>query len=129
MEFILEVLLQFFGEILLQLLFECLAELGFRSLANTLEKPQHPLFSTVGFMLWGAIAGGISLSIFPHSPISNTHLRQANLLITPIIVGGIMMLIGRERDRRGQHLVRLDQFGYAFVFAFTMALVRFIWVR
>jgi hypothetical protein len=38
-----------------------------------------------------------------------------------------MMLLGWFRLKKGQELVRLDRFGYAFVFAFAMALVRFIW--
>jgi hypothetical protein len=128
-EFILEVLFEIFGEVLIQLLFECLAELGVRSLADTLEKPRHPLLSTIGFALWGALAGGLSLLIFPHSAIASAPLRRANLVVTPIIVGLAMMLIGRVRSKKGQDLVRLDRFGYAFVFAFAMALVRFVWAH
>ena len=37
-----------------------------------------------------------------------------------------MMLVGRLRDRRGSALVKLDRFGYAFIFAFAMAIVRFV---
>jgi hypothetical protein len=129
MEVIFEILFQLFGEILIQVLFECLAELGLHSLTDTLKKPRNPVLSTVGFVMWGAIAGGLSLLIFPHSPIASLQLRQANLLITPIIAGGVMMLIGRQRNGRGQTLVKLDRFGYAFVFAFTMAVVRFIWAQ
>ncbi len=36
-----------------------------------------------------------------------------------------MVLIGKLRTKRGQDLVLLDRFGYAFVFAFAMAVVRF----
>jgi len=39
-----------------------------------------------------------------------------------------MAMIGKIRGKRGQNLVRLDRFGYAFIFAFLMALVRFIGV-
>jgi hypothetical protein len=129
MEFIFEILLQFFGEILLQLLFELIAELGLRSLTAPFEKPKNAVLSAIGFALWGAIAGGISLLVFPNSPITSIEFRKVNLILTPLIVGGVMMLIGRERDKRGQILVRLDRFGYAFVFAFTMAVVRFIWTH
>jgi len=87
------------------------------------------VLSTVGFMIWGAIAGGLSLLIFPHSPIASLQLRQANLLITPIVAGAVMLLIGRQRNQRGQTLVKLDRFGYAFVFAFTMAVVRYVWAQ
>jgi len=126
MEFIFEIIFQILGEILLQLGFEALAELGVHSLANTAKRPKNPVLSTIGFLLWGAIAGGISLLIFPTSPISNLVFRKINVLVTPVAVGGVMMLIGRLRDKRGQDLVRLDRFGYAFVFALAMAIVRYI---
>ena len=38
-----------------------------------------------------------------------------------------MMLIGKFRDKRGRKLVKLDRFGYAFMFVFVMSLVRFTW--
>lgn len=128
MEFLFEIVFQFVGEILLQIGFEVLAELGQHRLSNRLRKPRDPILSTIGFILCGAIAGGISLLILPASPIRNPDLRMINLIVTPVIASAVMMLIGRLRDRKGQDLVRLDRFGYAFVFAFSMALVRFIWV-
>lgn len=127
MEFVFEIILQFLGELLLQAFFELLVELGFHSLADTFRRPRNSALSTVGFMLWGAMAGGISLWLFPTSPIDNPLFRKVNLILTPVALGFVMMLIGRIRLKKGQDLVRLDQFGYAFVFAFAMALVRFIW--
>ncbi len=127
MELIFEILFQFLGELFLQALFELLAELGFHGLADTLKRPRRPALSTLGFVLWGAIAGGVSLFIFPMSHIHDPMLRILNLVLTPVALGFLMMLIGNFRRRKGQDLVRLDQFGYAFVFAFAMALVRFIW--
>jgi hypothetical protein len=129
MEFIFEIVLQFLGEILLQFGFEFLAELGVHSLADTLKRPKNAMLSTIGFVLWGAMAGGISLLILPHSPISSPALRTCNVLVTPLAVGVAMMLVGRQRDKRGQTLVRLDRFGYAFAFAFAMAIVRYIWAK
>lgn len=127
MEIIFEILLQFLGEMLLQLFFEFLVEQGLRSLADPFEKPRNPMLSTIGIFLWGAIAGGISLLVLPTSLITNLGFRKLNLVITPLMAGAIMMLIGRARGKRGQNLVRIDRFGYAFVFAFAMAIVRFIW--
>ena len=127
MELIFEVILQFFGEILLQIFLELLVELGLHSLADTVRKPRHPALSTMGFILWGAIAGGLSLWVFPASAIRSPNFRMLNLFITPILIGGVMMLIGKIRDKKGQDLVKLDRFGYAFIFAFTMSLVRFMW--
>ena len=125
MEFLLEALFQFVGEILLQILFEAIAEFGFHSVKETLKRPKNPFVATAGFFLWGALAGGISLLIFPLSFIASTHLRLLNLLVTPIAAGGIMGLLGKLRQRRGQVLVGLDRFFYAFAFALAMALVRY----
>ena len=36
-----------------------------------------------------------------------------------------MRQIGKLRERRGQNLVKLDRFFYAFAFALAMALVRY----
>lgn len=127
MELIFEIVFQLLGEILLQILFELAAELGFHSLKDTLKAPKNPVLSAIGFVIWGAIAGGISLLCFPHSPIADPTFRRFNLVLTPLIAGGVMVLIGRLRDKRGSTLVRLDRFGYAFVFAFAMATVRFVW--
>lgn len=127
MEFIAEIIIQFLGELLLQAFFELLVEFGLHSLADTVRKPRHPFFSFVGFLLWGAIAGGVSLLIFPSSLIVNPGFRAINLVATPLVIAAIMMFIGKARDRKGQNLVGLDRFGYAFIFAFTMALVRFVW--
>lgn len=127
MEFVLEVLLQFLGEIVVQALFELAVELGFHSLADTFRRPRNPVLSTIGFGLWGLVAGAISLWIFPRSHIHNPLFRELNLIVTPAVVGLLMTLIGRIRLRIGQSVLRIDRFGYAFVFAFSMALVRFIW--
>lgn len=127
MELVFELIFQIFGEILLQVLFEILAELGLRVLADPLRKPRTPAFSIVGYTLWGGIAGGMSLVLFPASAIQNPAFRAINLAVTPLAIGAIMALLGRTRDKRGQLLVRLDRFGYAYLFALSMALVRFFW--
>ena len=129
MEFVFEILLQFFGELLLQLLFEAAAELGVHGLKETFKKAKNPVVATMGFILWGAIAGGISLLIMPKSTIHNLLYRQINVIVTPLVAGVTMMLIGHARSRKGETLVRLDRFGYAFVFALTMAIIRYIWAK
>ena len=127
MEIIFEVIFQFLGELLLQIVFQFLVELGFHSLKNSLRRRPNPVLATIGYILWGLMCGGLSLWAFPNSIIADPMLRLLNLIATPIALGLLMTLIGRFRARKGQDLVRLDQFGYAFVFAFAMAIVRFVW--
>ncbi len=127
MEFLFEVLIQYGGELLLQLLFETAAEAGLHSMAETFQRPKNPLIATIGFAFWGLVAGGISLLLLPHSPIADPQWRRINLIVTPIVAAGAMAVIGYVRRRKGSRLVRLDRFGYAYVFALVMALVRYRW--
>jgi hypothetical protein len=129
MEFLLEALFQIVGEFLLQILFEAVAELGFHGLKETFKKSGNPVFSTIGFFVWGLIAGGISLLVFPHSFIGSRKLRLLNLVVTPLLVGEVMRQIGKLRERRGQSLVKLDRFFYAFAFALAMALIRYFMTK
>lgn len=125
MEFLFEIL----AELLLQIVFEGLAELGVHGVKDTFRKPRRPFFSTIGFLVWGLLAGGISLWPFPHSFVADKTLRLVNLAITPLLAGLLMLTIGRLRAKRGQELVGLDRFGYAFAFALAMALVRFFFAK
>ena len=127
MEFFFEIILQFFGELLLQLFVELLLELGLHSMANTFERPRNPVLSAIGYVLWGAIAGGLSLLLFPTSFVHNHALKLGNLFIIPILLGGCMMLVGKFRTKKDKPLIRLDSFAYGFLFAFSMSLVRYVW--
>jgi hypothetical protein len=129
MEFLFELLFELIGEFLLSLVFEALAEAGFHSFAKKARKPRSPILSGFGYLLWGAIAGGLSLLIFPTSFVHSQSMKIANLIITPIILGAAMMLIGKIRKKRGQQNVALDKFTYGFLFALGMSLVRFIWAQ
>lgn len=78
-------------------------------------------------MIWGAIAGGISLLLLPHGLIEDPALRVVNLVVTPVIVGAAMMVVGHLREKHGKQVLRIDRFGFAYAFALSMALVRFVW--
>ena len=129
MEEILFIIFQFLGEILLQLLFEVLLEAGFHSMASSFKRRPNPVLASIGYFLWGAIAGGLSLLLFPTSFITTQYLKITNLIATPIILGLVMVAIGRLRHKQGKELVRLDKFIYAFLFALAMSLVRFHWAN
>jgi hypothetical protein len=121
MEFLIELLLEF----LLQLFTEVLAELGLHALAEPLRRTPNPLLATLGYAMFGAIAGGLSLLVLPEHLVHAPHLRTVNLLLTPLAVGASMAAIGTWRARHGQSLLRIDRFFHGYVFALAFALVRF----
>ena len=122
-------LLQVVGELLLQIIVEALVEFGLHGARESFRraKPLHPLLAAIGYAMVGALAGAISLWIFPQLFIATPRLRIVNLLLTPVAAGAVMAAIGSWRRRREQELIRLDRFAYGFVFALAMTLVRFVW--
>jgi hypothetical protein len=121
---VLEFLFELLGEFLLQVFGEALVELGFHSLAEPFRRPPNPLLAAVGYALFGAILGGLSLLAFPNNLVPEAW-RVANLVATPIAVGSVMSIMGAWRTRRGQQVLRIDRFAYGYLFALFLALVRF----
>ncbi len=124
-------LFELLGEALLQTLGEMIAELIGHSLRDTFRRPKPvtPWLATLGYVAWGALAGAISLWLFPEHFIQSPALRLVNVLSIPLISGYVMAKVGAWRRWREQGLIRLDSFLYGFAFAFGMALVRYIWAR
>lgn len=124
-------LLAWLGEIALQLVFEVLAEYGVRSLREPFRPVREvsPWVAGLGYAIYGAVAGGISLWLFPAPLLHNRWLRIANVAVAPLAAGAAMSLMGAWRRRRGEPLVRLDRFGYGVLFALSMALLRFFFAE
>jgi hypothetical protein len=120
-----EFLIEIIGEILLQLLLEGLAELGLHVIAAPFRKPPNPWLAAIGYAMFGAAAGGGSLLLFPSSFVTGDLARILNLLVTPIAVGLLMCVMGAWRARRGQAVMRIDRFAYGYLFALSLALIRF----
>jgi len=124
MEFIFELLFEIFGELLLQIVLELLFEFGLRSLQQPFKKTPNPLLGGIGYALFGAVAGALSLWWFPQLFIASHAGRIANVIVTPILSGLAMAALGAWRRKRDQSTILLDRFAYAFIFAMAMALVR-----
>ena len=129
-EIILQVLgwiFQFLGELLLQMVFEAIAELFGHSVAEPFRRPRpvRPWLAAIGYLFFGAVAGGVTVWLFPQLFIEAQWLRVANLLLTPLAAGLLMEAIGSWRERRDKEVLRLESFAYGFCFALGMAVVRF----
>jgi hypothetical protein len=125
MEWIFEMIFQFIWEMLLQIVFEILAEFGMHSTIEVFQRRPNPWLASVGHVILGAIAGLISLLIFPALLIHSHNAQLASLFITPLLAGAVMCLVGSWRRRRGQPVLRIDRFAYGYLFAVAMALVRY----
>lgn len=122
---ILAFLLQAVLEIALQAAFELLAELGIRSVREPFRRgPVDPWLAGLGYALFGAVAGGVSLLVFPELFVHSSTARWLNLFLTPLCAGLTMAFIGARLRRRGKATIRIESFFYGFVFAFAMAAVR-----
>ncbi len=131
MEFLLEIVLQGLVEGLLQAAFEILAELGLRSVSEPLRRREgrNKIMAGVGYGLLGCAAGGISLLLFPHALVRSTKFHGISLLTSPLLGGLAMSILGKIRRRQGKRLIDLDSFLYGFIFAFGMALIRFLFTK
>ncbi|HEX8372314.1 MAG TPA: hypothetical protein VF585_06020 [Chthoniobacterales bacterium] len=121
----LEALFEIIGELVLQFIVEALAELGLHSLTEPFRKPGSPCVAALIYAIFGTVAGGLSLLVFPSHLVSSPELRMANLVITPVVVGLLMCAMGAWRSRRGESLLRIDRFSYGYLFALSLALIRF----
>jgi hypothetical protein len=123
-EFIVEVLFEF----LFQVVVEVLVELGLHSASEVNRKPVGPVLAALGYALAGAILGALSLLVLPTHLVAHPW-RIANLIGTPIAVGGVMVAMGAFRARRGEEVLRIDRFAFGYVFALCFALVRFYFAK
>ena len=98
---------------------------GKHSLAEPFRKPPNPWLAALGYTLFGAMAGGLTLLAFPAYLTPEGALRLTNLVVTPAAVGLLMTAFGAWRSRRGERVLRIDRFSYGYLFALAMALVRF----
>lgn len=117
---------EFVFELLLQLVFEALADYLGHSIKAPFRRghPVQPWLAVMGYSLYGAAAGALSLWLIPVF-IKTQWLRVASLVLVPIAAGLIMHAIGNWRGKRDKEVIRLERFTYGFCFAFTMAVVRY----
>lgn len=125
----LEFLFEILAELLLQLVGEVLVEFGLHTLAAPFRRDSPPALAAFAYGVFGCIAGGLTLLVFPNHLVVSVPLRWANLVVTPLACGGVMSAMGAWRRRRGDELFRIDRFAYGFLFAVSLALVRFLFAH
>jgi len=129
-EFVIEVVLTVLWEAFIQIASELLFEVGLRSMGESFRRHTraHPVLAGIGIALWGALAGVLASLVWPARIFQTVVMRGSSLLISPLVTGAVMEQYGRWRDRQGTPRSHLATFWGGALFAFSMALVRFMWV-
>lgn len=120
-----EILLELLLELILQLCGELLAELGLRSLAQPFRREPNIWAAALGYLLLGGVVGALSVWLMPEHLMRDGWPRLANLVVTPVLAGLAMSLLGLWRARRGEPLLRIDRFACGYLFALAVAVVRY----
>jgi hypothetical protein len=130
-------ILEIFLEVLIQVVFEAGVAAASRAprrfrivpLLRVILSPTTPALKTLKFTFLGLCLGAVSLLILPHPLAHSSKFHGISLLLSPVITGLVMGLIGRIVRRRGKIPVQIESFAYGFTFAFAFSLIRFLMVH
>lgn len=132
---LLELLLGFLLEIFLEFVVEVVAEAVLVFLLTAITEAlgpselRRPIWAGVGYFLLGATSGGLSLIWFPFPLVHPSRFHGISLIVSPVLTGSLMALLGSILRRYNKPTVKLETFAYGFLFAFGMTLVRFLFGR
>jgi hypothetical protein len=121
----LEIILELLLELIFQVFGELLVELGLHSLAEPFRREPNIWVAVLGYLLLGGVVGALSVWLVPQHLTRDGWPRLANLVVTPVIAGFAMTLLGLWRARRGDPVLRIDRFACGYLFALTVAVVRY----
>lgn len=124
-------LLQIVGEFLVQLVGQFFVDLIGHKVQRSFRRPEpvQPWVSVVGYLIFGATTGAISLLFVPDAFIKLEWLRVLNLVATPLTAGLVMAWVGSWRRHRDKTVIRLESFSYGLSFAFAMTFVRHMYAH
>lgn len=125
----LEILLELALEILFELAFSLLGELSWDvSKSKRPGREIHPALSYLGYFAGGALLGILSALLLPERILGNVGIRGASLVLTPLMAGTVMHYFGAYRRQEGKGTTRMASFAGGAIFAFGLALLRFVLV-
>jgi len=127
---LLELGAELFFEAAFEFALEFLALLILRGVAMVFDTSEFrsPLLACIGYVALGGVAGAITLLFFPHPLVHPSRVPGASVIISPVLAGLGMSLIGSIQRKRNKKVMRIESFGYGFAFALGMAVVRFLFV-
>lgn len=130
-EFIFELLVQLIFETLGEVVFELATSLGWESLKDQTRTKREatPLLASIGQFLMGVVAGVLSLVLFGTRLTRRFLFPGISLVVSPLGTGIVMHWLGGFWESRGRDRPVLFTFRAGAIFAFGMALVRFLYLE
>ncbi len=131
MEIIAEILFGVIGEAILQVIGEMLIEFGLGSMVSSFKRQEEvskPV-ALIGCFLVGVIGGFVMAKIFNTRMIPVKGIEGLSLILSPVIVGYVMMKWGTYRKAKQKYTSTLSTFWGGSLFAFGSALIRFLMVH
>jgi hypothetical protein len=115
------------GEALLEFVFEGLFDVGLRKMIDLFDFRGviDPPLAAFGYLAVGVVTGAISILVVPSPLFHPSRFHGISLLISPVVTGGMMALVGATLTRKGKRTMQIETFSYGFAFALGMALIRF----
>jgi predicted tellurium resistance membrane protein TerC len=128
---VLEAVLEIFFEAAFEFAAEFFGALILRVVAAVFDTSEfkNPWLACVGYVFLGGVAGGLSLLVFPHRLVHPSRVPGLSVIISPVLAGLGMSLVGSTLRKRNKKAMQIESFGYGFAFAFGMALVRFFFAK
>jgi hypothetical protein len=123
------------AEVLFEAVFEivCVGGASFliRAISKLFKAISHvnPVATTFVLGMLGVLVGFLSVAAYPHPFVHPSRLHGVSVIASPLITGLAMFKLGRLLRRHGRRVMPIESFGYGFVFAFAMALVRFLMLK
>jgi len=122
-----------------EVLFEAIFEIACEALASLLTRgisrlfkaisDVNPVATTFALGVFGALVGFLSVVAYPHPLVHPSRFHGVSVIASPLITGIVMSQLGRLLRNNGRRVMPIESFGYGFMFAFAMALVRFLMLR
>ena len=105
--------------------------LGWESLkeARLAKREANPFLAAIGYFITGVFAGVLSLLVLGGRVLPETRVPGLSLVLSPLGTGIAMQWIGEFWEERGRARPALFTFASGAVFAFAMALVRFVHIE
>lgn len=121
-------LVGFIVELLLEVLGEPVFTLLGRALGATLPSrwQDSPVFAAAGYLLLGLLSGALSLWWWPTHLLRDAVLRGVTFVLSPIVCGLVLFVVGSLRARRGHARQAIDGAGYGMLMGITYQLVRLV---